>query len=200
VNNPFTYLTLLLGFTITFFTNLNNNFIVILLTTEKTEKKLQFPRLKGDKTTKNRKVEDLNRDKIVKNLTGRTLMVYFVLLNKKSIGVRDLQRHLDLSSPSVAKYHLDKLVNLNLVENRNGIYHLDRKANLPLLTSWVLIGKHLLPRVFFAAIFFTFLFIGYLIFIYSYWNKDSIFVILFGVAILIYVWLDVILQLKHKPI
>ncbi|MFX1304369.1 MAG: hypothetical protein ACFE9X_13520, partial [Promethearchaeota archaeon] len=67
-------------------------------------------------------------------------------------------------------------------------------------TSWVLIGKHLFPRVIFAAIFFTFLFFGYLIFIYSYWNKDSIFVILLGVAILIYVWLDVISQFKHKPI
>ncbi len=167
---------------------------------EKTKKKLSFPRLKGDKTSKTKKIEDLNRDEIVKNLTGRTLMVYFILLNKKSIGVRDLQRHLDLSSPSVAKYHLEKLVNLNLIENRNGIYHLDRKADLPLLTSWVLIGKHLFPRVIFAAIFFTFLFFGYLIFIYSYWNKDSIFVILLGVAILIYVWLDVISQFKHKPI
>ena len=170
------------------------------MTIDNAKKKPPRHRLKGDKTSKTKNIEDLNRDEIVKNLTGRTLMIYFVLLNKKSIGVRDLQRHLDLSSPSVAKYHLEKLVNLNLVENRNGIYHLDRKADLPLLTSWVLIGKYLLPRVIFAAIFFTFLFIGYLIFIYSYWNKDSIFVILLGVAIMIYVWLDVILQFKNKPI
>ncbi|MFX0154152.1 MAG: hypothetical protein ACFE9Q_06460 [Candidatus Hodarchaeota archaeon] len=127
-------------------------------------------------------------------------MVYFVLLNKKSIGVRELQRHLDLSSPSVAKYHLEKLVNLHLIENRNGIYHLDRKADLPVLTSWVLIGKNLLPKAIFVAIFFTFLFIGYLFFIYSNWNKDSLFVILFGVAIIVYVWLDVIFQFKRKPI
>lgn len=185
---------------IIFFINLNNNFIDRLLTRQNNKKKSPLPRLKGDKTSKTETNENLNRGEIAKNLNGRTLMVYFVLLNKKSIGVRDLQRHLDLSSPSVAKYHLEKLVNLHLVENRNGIYHLDRKADLPLLTSWVLIGKHLLPRVLFAAIFFTFLFLGYLIFIYSYWNKDSIFVILFGVAIMIYAWLNVILQLKHKPI
>jgi hypothetical protein len=111
-----------------------------------------------------------------------------------------LQRHLDLSSPSVAKYHLEKLVNLNLVQNRNGVYHLDRKADLPVLTSWVLIGKFLLPKAIFIAFFFTFLFVGYLVFIYSYWNKDSFFVILLGVGIMVYVWLDVVFQFKRKPI
>lgn len=170
------------------------------MVSKKTKKETAIPHRKGEKKTKGKVVEGLNQDAIVKDLNGRTLMVYFVLLNKKSIGVRDLQRHLELSSPSVAKYHLEKLVNLNLVKNRNGIYHLDKKADLPLLTSWVLIGKHLLPKAIFAAIFFTILFISYLIFIYSYWNKDSLFVILLGAGIMIYVWLDVILQFKNKPI
>jgi hypothetical protein len=163
------------------------------------KKKPDF-RLKSKKKSSVKNRDDLDRDDITKNLNGRTLMVYFVLLNKKSIGVRDLQRHLDLSSPSVAKYHLEKLTNLHLVENRNGIYHLERKANLPLLTSWVLIGKQLIPRVIFAAIFFTILFIGYLFLVYTYWNKDSLFVLLFGIAILVYVWFDVILHFKRKPI
>jgi hypothetical protein len=155
---------------------------------------------KEKKAVITKKSEKLDRDEIVSNLTGRTLMIYFVLLNKKSIGVRELQRHLELSSPSVAKYHLEKLVDLHLVENRNGIYHLDQKADLPLLTSWVLIGKLLLPKVMFAAIFFSTLFIGYLLFIFSNWNKDSIFVILLGCGIMIYIWLDVIFQFKRRPI
>lgn len=155
---------------------------------------------KDKKKLPDKKSGKLSRDEILSNLTGRTLMVYFVLLNKKTIGVRELQRHLNLSSPSVAKYHLEKLVNLHLIENRKGVYHLDKKADLPLLTSWVLIGKKLLPKVIFVAIFLTTLFIGYLIFIYTYWNKDSMFVILFGVIIMIYLWFDVILQFKRKPI
>ena len=166
------------------------------------ESKKRFPdhRLKDKNIPEPNDNEEINRNDIIKHLHGRTLMVYFVLLNKKTIGVRDLQRHLDLSSPSVAKYHLEKLVNLNLIENRNGIYHLNKKANLPVLTSWVLIGRILLPRVIFAAIFFTILFLGYIFFVYTYWNKDSLFVILFGIAIMFYIWLDVILQFKNKPI
>ncbi len=72
-----------------------------------TKKKLSS-HLRRKKKSKVKHGGDLDRDEIVKNLNGRTLMVYFVLLNKKSIGVRELQRHLELSSPSVAKYHLDK--------------------------------------------------------------------------------------------
>lgn len=165
---------------------------------ERKDKKSDYQ--KDKKVPISRKSQKIDRDEIVSNLTGRTLMIYFVLLNKKTIGVRELQRHLDLSSPSVAKYHLEKLVDLHLVENRNGIYHLDQKADLPLLTSWVLIGKTLLPKVIFAAIFFSTIFIGYLIFIYSNWNKDSIFVILLGCGIMIYLWLDVIFQFKRRPI
>ncbi len=169
--------------------------------TAKEHKKKSLELSPKDKVkSKEQNIEKLNREEIVKNLNGTTLMVYFVLLNKKQIGVRELQRHLDLSSPSVAKYHLEKLDNLHLVQNRNGIYHLYRRADLPVLTSWILIGKQLFPRSIFAAIFFTFVFIGYLIFIYSNWNKDSIFVIIFGLSIMIYAWLDVILQFKNKPI
>lgn len=169
--------------------------------TEKNDKDipLESPH-KDKKKLPDKNSGNLSRDEILSNLTGRTLMVYFVLLNKKSTGVRELQRHLNLSSPSVAKYHLEKLVNLHLIENRKGIYHLDKKADLPLLTSWVLIGKKLIPKVIFAAIFLTALFIGYLIFIYTHWNKDSMFVILFGVIIMIYLWFDVIFQFKRKPI
>ncbi len=170
------------------------------MTSKNDRETAQKPRIKEEGIPPDKKIERLKRDELISNLTGRTLMIYFVLLNKKSIGVRELQRHLDLSSPSVAKYHLEKLVNLHLIENRNGIYHLDKKADLPLLTSWVLMGKQLLPKVLFAAILFTSFFIGYLLFVYSYWNKDSMFFILFGIILMVYIWFEVIIQFKRKPI
>jgi len=149
---------------------------------------------------KSKKTIKFSHDEIVKKLNGRTLMIYFVLLNKGSIGVRELQRHLELSSPSVARYHLDKLVELDLVENRNGVYSLIRKADIPLLTSWVLIGSKLLPRVLFIAIFFSIFFLCYLIFVFRFWNRDSSFVILFGILIVGYLWTDVFIQQKNRPI
>ncbi len=83
------------------------------MTSKNDRENAQKPRIKEEGIPPDKKIERLNRDELISNLTGRTLMIYFVLLNKKSIGVRELQRHLDLSSPSVAKYHLEKLVNLH---------------------------------------------------------------------------------------
>ncbi len=141
-----------------------------------------------------------DRNKIVRNLNGTTLMVYFALLNRKEIGVRELQRQLGLSSPSVAKYHLEKIVKIGLAENRNGIYFLVKKAKIPSLTSWILIGRNLIPRILFAAVFFTLLFIIYLAFFYTIWIKDSFFVIIFGSLIILYLWFEVMMRFINKPI
>ena len=51
------------------------------------------------------------------SLRGRTLRAYlFILKSPKPVGVRELQRSLGLSSPSVAYHHLDKLIRLGLIE------------------------------------------------------------------------------------
>lgn len=140
-----------------------------------------------------------NQQEIQSKLNGKTLMVYFVLLNKNSIGVRELQRHMGLSSPSVAKYHLDKLTGLHLASNTNGVYTLKNKAHIPALTSWVLLGKTLIPYSVGVALFFTLLFTGYMIGIFNFLNKDSLFVILFATLIIGWSWFDVVYQYRHKP-
>ncbi len=51
----------------------------------------------------------INLETVIK---GTTLDVYFYLLRKKSAaGVREIQRNLNLSSPSISSYHLNKLAN-----------------------------------------------------------------------------------------
>ena len=48
---------------------------------------------------------------------GTTWDVYLCLLtSKKPIGARDVWRKLHLSSPSLAQYHVNKLLNLKLIE------------------------------------------------------------------------------------
>ena len=54
-------------------------------------------------------------------LKGTTLRVYWHLLrSKKSTTLRGLQRDLGFSSPSVASYHLEKLIDMGLVEKFRG--------------------------------------------------------------------------------
>lgn len=55
------------------------------------------------------------------------MRVYRLIFNSKNaIGIHEVQRKLALSSPSVAQYHLRKLVDMGLVREDSAGYVLDR--------------------------------------------------------------------------
>jgi hypothetical protein len=62
------------------------------------------------------------------NLSGTTLRVYRYLYRQagKPVGVHDVQNGLGLSSPSVAHYHIRKLVEEGLAREDAGGYVVDR--------------------------------------------------------------------------
>ncbi len=83
-------------------------------------------------------------------LKGTTLEVYrFLLKSSKPVGIRELQRALGLSSPSVATYHLSKLEDAGLLKKEGGNYTVAKY----LLENTVKISRFLSPRYFFYAIF-----------------------------------------------
>ncbi len=103
--------------------------------------------------------------KVERELKGKTLQVYIYMLRKKEpVGVREIQRDLNFSSPSVANYHIEKLVGLNLVSrDEYGRYYLAQKAQISVLESFVNVGGRTVPRMSFFAAFFTTLLIAYVI-------------------------------------
>lgn len=103
-------------------------------------------------------------DKIANVLKGNTLRVYWHVLKSGNgvVGVRDTQRALGFSSPTLAIYHLDKLVELGLVENVRGEYHLVKAVNVGVLRQFVRFGTFVLPRYFLYAMMFTTLLIFFL--------------------------------------
>ena len=103
--------------------------------------------------------------KVEHELRGKTLQVYVYLLKKREpIGVRELQRDLNFSSPSVANYHIEKLIGLNLVsQDEYGRYYLSQKAQVSVLESFVNVGGRTVPRMSFFAAFFTTLLIAYVV-------------------------------------
>lgn len=103
--------------------------------------------------------------RVERELKGKTLQVYVYMLKKKEpVGVRELQRDLTFSSPSVANYHLEKLIGLNLVsQDEYGRYYLSQKAQVSVLESFVNVGGRTVPRMSFFAAFFTTLLIAYVV-------------------------------------
>ncbi len=98
-----------------------------------------------------------SRGRVDYELRGKTLTVYLYLLKHgKAAGVREVQKELGFSSPSVAFHHLDKLVDLGVVEkDQYDRYVLAKKVDSGILHSFVSIGGINLPRLGFYAAFFT---------------------------------------------
>jgi DNA-binding transcriptional ArsR family regulator len=86
-------------------------------------------------------------------LEGNTLTVYaYVVHANKPVGTRDVTRGADLSSPSVAHRHLQKLEDLGLIErNQYGDYVLKEKTSV---SGYVWVGRNLVPRLLFYSFFF----------------------------------------------
>ncbi len=83
-------------------------------------------------------------------LRGTTLEVYrFLLKSDKPVGTRELQRALNLSSSSVAVYHLSKLEDAGLLKKELGGFIVSKF----LLENSIKISRFLVPRYFFYAIF-----------------------------------------------
>jgi hypothetical protein len=88
-----------------------------------------------------------------KELVGNTLLVYaYVVGENRPVGTRDVMRGANLSSPSVAHRHLQKLELLGLLEkNKSGNYILKEKAGV---SGHVWVGRNLVPRLMFYSFFF----------------------------------------------
>ena len=86
-------------------------------------------------------------------LEGNTLTVYaYVAREGRPVGTRDVTRGANLSSPSVAHRHLQKLEALGLLEkNEYGDYMLKTKTNV---SGHVWVGRNLVPRLMFYSFFF----------------------------------------------
>jgi DNA-binding transcriptional ArsR family regulator len=93
-------------------------------------------------------------DGVNADLEGTTFNVYsYVLKESKPVGPRDVMRGANLSSPSVAYRHLQKLEELGLIEkNEKGRYILKEKAKI---SGYLWVGKTLVPRLIFYSLFFT---------------------------------------------
>jgi DNA-binding Lrp family transcriptional regulator len=83
-------------------------------------------------------------------LRGLTLKVYrFILKNDKPVGIREVQRALNLSSPTLALYHINKLEEAGLIKKELNGYVADRI----ILANLVRLRRILIPRNFFYMIF-----------------------------------------------
>ncbi len=136
------------------------------------------------------------------SLRGKDWNVYWILLrNGQPMSVREVQKALRFSSPSVAQHHLEQLRQLGLVQKQDvgGSYFLVNEVKIGVLRHFVKLGRLIFPRYFFYAVFSTASYITYLLVFLSGITRESIFIILFGAIICAIFWFEAARVWSLKP-
>jgi hypothetical protein len=135
-------------------------------------------------------------------LKGKTLLVYWYLLQQPThtVGVREVQRSLNFSSPSIAVHHLQKLENLGLIEKKGtGEYVLEEEVKVGILRFFTRMGSFLVPRYLFYSVLFTTMLATYLIVGFIAQVLPSFYALAFGVIALIIFWIETVRLWRARP-
>ena len=136
------------------------------------------------------------RDELYK-LRGKTLQAYLYMLRRREpIGVRELQRSLGFSSPSVAHHHLEKLREMGLVsKDDRGRYWVSEKVDVGVLKMFLVVGGRLVPRFLFYAVFLTTLLALYVV---QNLNDLNPYALVFAVFSSAFFWVETVRLWRHR--
>jgi len=137
-------------------------------------------------------------------LRGKAWKVYWFLLKTgQPMSVREVQRALHFSSPSVAHHHLEQLRELGLVQKQDtsGHYLLINEVKIGVLRHFVKLGRLLFPRYFFYAVFSTVFYSMYVLFLMPSFTptRENLFILLFGAAVSAIFWYEAIRVWSMRP-
>ncbi|MFX0087557.1 MAG: hypothetical protein ACFFAU_18040 [Candidatus Hodarchaeota archaeon] len=97
-------------------------------------------------------------------LQGKTLQVYWFLLENKQAGIREIQKELNFSSSGLVAYQINKLVNVGLItkDETTDKYFVNQRVQPGILSFYIKFGTYLIPRISLYLIVFI---IGFVLFV-----------------------------------
>ena len=126
-------------------------------------------------------------------IKGNTLRVYLFVLRSGPCELRDVQRGLKLSTPSLAFYHLSKLVEVGVVNRtEDGRYVVVNDISADLLDGYVKFGRRIVPQLFLVTLMFTGILVYYA---YLVWrvplDLDDVVTVVYSLSIVV-LWYETI--------
>jgi len=142
----------------------------------------------------------MSNQNVVANLKGNTLRVYWYLLQcpNNSSGPRQVQRELGFRSPALAVYHLDKLIELRLVDKTNGEYQVTAVVDVGVLKQFMKVGNLLVPRYITYATMISTLYVFFLTQIREI-SFYSLFALIFGTLSTMIFWYETLRIWRSRP-
>jgi predicted DNA-binding transcriptional regulator len=141
-----------------------------------------------------REVEMKRKNQI--SFAATTWNVYlYILTSRDPVGVRDVWRELKLSSPSLAQYHINKLLELGMIaQTQEGKYVASEEKRVETLRSFVLLYGKLIPRLIFYGALIAGILAFYIIFWPMAWNFRDLTVIAVAVISIIAFFFEACIQ------
>ncbi|MHB8568359.1 MAG: helix-turn-helix domain-containing protein [Nitrososphaerales archaeon] len=91
-------------------------------------------------------------------IRGNTLRVYLYTLKHSPCELRDIQHALNFSTPSLASYHLSRLMRAGYVnQDESGRYLAVKDVSGEILEGYTRIGTNIVPQLFFLSLLFSLL-------------------------------------------
>jgi hypothetical protein len=122
--------------------------------------------------------------------------------NTDSIGVREIQRELNFSSPTLSKYHLERLESMGLLRrNEDGSYSLLKEVKVDVLRPFITMGSFIIPRLFTYAIIISILFAYVIVEVIPSGNLAELqfFALVIGVVSLGALWYETLRSWRNIP-
>jgi hypothetical protein len=95
---------------------------------------------------------------VSREIKGNTLRVYLHVVKNGPSELRDVQRDVGLSTPSLASYHLGRLVSSgHAKQDELGRYVATNESSTEILEGYSRVGPAIVPQLFFFTVLFTIL-------------------------------------------
>jgi len=132
------------------------------------------------------------------SFAATTWNVYlYILTSRDPVGVRDVWRELKLSSPSIAQYHINKLLELNIIaQTQEGKYVASEEKRVETLRSFVLLYGRLVPRLIFYGALVAGILAIYFVFWPMEWNFRDLAVIAVAVISIVAFFFEACIQYR----
>jgi hypothetical protein len=117
-----------------------------------------------------------------------------------TVGVREVQRALGFSSPSIAVHHLEKLQDLGLIEKRGtGEYVLEEEVKVGILRFFMHMGRFLVPRYLFYSVLFSTMLSAYFVLCFYSQIVPSFYALTFGFVGVVIFWVETFRLWRARP-
>jgi hypothetical protein len=121
---------------------------------------------------------------------GNALKIYLYLLKHGPSQLRDIQRGTDLSTASLASYHLGKLVEGGYVkQDEYGNYFTEKDTSEKVLEGYLRVGSAVVPQLFFFSLLFTIL-VAFFSVAVLFWQGYTPFLVAICIAMVAIFWYE----------